>query len=117
MDWIEQVQPVFQEVSLETGIKFGHDTHYDARSFEYSTTKGNEIHRLDFQPMENGVIKVTRLVDRYPAFPNLLRQMHNWIPYFPSLAVVQYYELGTLTPPFESSSLKERVQKLVEDAL
>ena len=117
MDWIEKLRPAFKDVSLESGYRMGHDTHYDARNFVFSVIRGKEIHRLDFQPMENGTIQITKLTDIFPTLPWLFSFLHNVVPLFPYVAKVSYEVVGVLNPPFEGSGFKNKIQELVKNAL
>lgn len=117
MDWIEPLKPIFSEVSTESGLRMGYDTHYDARNFVFSVIKGTEIHRLDFQPMENGTIQITKLIDTYPACPRLFRFLHNAVPLFPYAAKVSCESRGVLSPPFEGAGFKNHIREAVKNAL
>ena len=117
MDWIENLKPVFKEVSLESGIPHSHDTHYDARNFVFSKVKGSEIHRLEFQPLESGSFQITKLIDRYPALPRVFRLLHNIVPFFPYIAKTNFENVGVLNPPFESAVFKNTIKETIENAL
>lgn len=67
--------------------------------------------------MESGEIQITKLTDKYPAFPLLFLFLQNMVPLFPNIAKVTYERIGALDPPFESPGFKGKVLGMVKNAL
>lgn len=107
----------FERVGKELGVRLAHDTHYDALNYEYSVILGSDIHRLDFQPIEPGVYKVTKYVESYPFLPRLFRLLQNNVPGFPVVATIKHQALTELPMSLESKELTFKIKELVRNAL
>ena len=117
MEWVKETKPIFEEVSGETQIHMGHDTHYDAMNFVYSKVVGNQMQRLDFQPMENHSFIVTKYIDTFPFFPRLFKLLHNVIPMFPYCAKIKFEQIGVLATELKGDELKKQILEYVKNAL
>lgn len=92
------------------------DTHYDAFNIELRWWAGNDLHRLDFQPLPEGHIVVTKLKDTFPAAGRLLWWARRIIPMFPYWAKTEFVALGTLKPPFTKQGLQKSVDEFLAKA-
>jgi hypothetical protein len=113
----ENNRKVFEEVSNELGIKLAHDTHYDALNYEYSVVIGREVHRVDFQPTEQGHYQITKLVESYPFWPRLFLLLRNVVPLFPQVANIQYQPLSTLPLSLSPQELGNEIKSVLTSAL
>ena len=94
------VADAIRAVARERSLAVAADTHYDAENMEVYWWNGQRLHRVDFQPMPEGHVVVTSLVDTYPFLGRTLRWAWRSIPMFPYLAKTKHHALGTLQPPF-----------------
>lgn len=113
----ENNRKVFEAVSAELGIKLSHDTHYDALNYEYSVVAGCEVHRVDFQPTEQGYYQVTKLVESYPFWPKLFLLLRNFVPLFPQVASIQHQPLSTLPLGLSPQELGKQIKSVLTSAL
>jgi hypothetical protein len=96
------------------GLRLSFDTHYDARNWALSWWRGRTLHRLDFQPMGNGVLSITHYRDQFRFLPRLLRWAHNAIPLFPYFAHTESDNHATEQLPFNKQSIAGLVSHSVD---
>jgi hypothetical protein len=108
---------VFKEVANEKGIKLHHDTHYDAMNYEFEKWNQKDLLRLDFQPLPEGIIVVTKLTDHFPCLPKFLRWCWLSIPMFPYLAKIEHEKIGEIRLNQDNKSFKGAVLEMLAKAL
>ena len=94
-------------------LTLARDTHYDANNLELSWWQGRIYHRIDFQPMLSGDIRVTHYRDQYPFLPKLLCWLRNYVPLFPSVARVEWESVGSVSAPFEAASIRTLLESVL----
>ena len=113
----ENNRRVFEAVSEELGIKLSRDTHYDALNYEYSVVTGRKVHRVDFQPTEQGHYQITKLVESYPFWPRLFLLLRNVVPLFPQVANIQRQPLSTVPLSLSTQELGKQIKSVLTSAL
>ncbi len=88
------LKEIFYGIPKGKDITLHFDTHYDANNYVFEKIKGKQLHRLDFQPLQNETIKVTHYIDKFKCCPKLLVWCHNNIPNFSYLAQIEYHPIG-----------------------
>jgi hypothetical protein len=97
---------MFLEAQARTlGAHVAFDTHHNARNWEFSCWRGNTLHRVDFQPLENGAVSITRYRDHFRALSRLLRWAHNVVPMFPYLARIERTHVASLPFPLSENDV------------
>ena len=117
MHSVEDLNSVFEKVSLRTGYKLGHDTHFDAQNFELSEIRGRARHRLDFQPLAGGVIQVTRLTETYPFSPSMCLFLQSFLPWIPFRGTISSENIANISSQQSTSELEKRVEEIVQNAM
>jgi hypothetical protein len=90
-----QLGDFLKNEALRLGLRLGHDTHYDAMNWVLSWQRANVLHRLDFQPLENGTIAVTYYRDRFKFSPKVFLWLRNNVPMFPYMARIDWNRVST----------------------
>lgn len=103
-------------VATERFLLVASDTHYDAGNMEIQWWLNNELHRLDFQPMPEGYVLVTALIDTYPFSGRALHLAWRVIPFFPNVAQTKYRVLDKLERPFLPEKLRAKIEGYLNDA-
>ena len=111
-----ELEAVMVTAAQQRGLAVARDTHYDAFNIELRWWTRSHRHRLDFQPVAEGHIIVTKLTDTFPVAGRFLHWAHGAIPMFPYLAKTEFAYLGTIRPPFTKQELEGAVDGFLAKA-
>lgn len=102
---------IFYGIPKRKGMVLYCDTHYDANNYVFEKWEGNKLHRLDFQPLQNEIIKVTHHIDSFGCCSKLLIWCHNYLPNFPYLAKIEYNNVCDID--IHDEKLKAKILEIV----
>jgi hypothetical protein len=114
---LEDKDAIFRKIADEKGITVKHDTHYDACNYQFEKWDGLKLQRVDFQPLESGIIRVTHYTDAFTCLPKLLRWCHNNLPMFPYLAEIKYKTVCDFDSRLGNTEFEQKVLSIIETTL
>ena len=106
-----ELSAAITSVATERSLLVASDTHYDAGNMELQWWSNNDLHRLDFQPMQDGCVLVTALTDIYPFAGRAVRFAWRAIPFFPYVAQIRHQVLDKLEQPLLPEQLRAKIEE------